>query len=178
MPVACQRNFSASRLSPVTPEGAWASPTPTYTLGPGCPYPVARDITFNVNGSPVNGATCGGVNRFLELGYGASAPDEVFLLRVATPGLMTFSLCGGADFDTVLYLRTQCDVPGTTLDYDDDGCGALQSRLSLDLPAGTYYLILDGYNSATDCGNYSLSVQRSENTATPTPTRTPTPTPP
>jgi len=177
-PVACQRNFSTPRLSPVTPEGAWASPTPTYTLGPNCPHPVARDITFNLDAGPVTGNTCNSTNRFMDLPYGTSAPDDVFLLRLDAPARVTFSLCGSSAWDTFVYLRLLCDQSSTTLARDDDGCGALRSRLTADLPVGEYYFILDGYSLATECGPYSFTVQREPTfTPTPVPTSTPTPTP-
>lgn len=176
LPLACQNNFTQTRLSPNTPVGVWASPTPTYTLGPGCPFPVYRDVTGNLNGAPVTGNTCDNPNRFLDTGYGVFAPDELFLFQVDVFSKVTASVCGGAAWDTAMYLRTACDQSSSTIVRDDDGCGTRESRLSADLLPGTYYLILDGFLNSSECGAYSLNLRRDPMTPTPTPTFPPTPT--
>lgn len=60
-------------------------------------------------------------------------------------------------FDTVLYLRSSCQDATTELDCNDDGSppGLTGSRIVQQLPAGTYYIYVDGIISS---GSYLLTV--------------------
>jgi|GEM_PF-1733406 len=97
-----------------------------------------------------------------------SSPDVVYQLTLSAPTMISIDLLGSA-YDTAVALVT---APGTNptdvllinddfyntpvnfVSYMDTGCNAV--------PAGTYYIIVGGYGSAS--GNYSISV-----TAAPTP---------
>ena len=83
-------------------------------------------------------------------------PSEEHLYQVSIPssGNWTFSLCDSA-YDTYLYVGTS--VCGAEVGADDDGCGTLQSELTANISAGTYYVAVEGYSSS-DCGNYILEI--------------------
>ncbi|MBU1069149.1 hypothetical protein KJ975_06205 [Myxococcota bacterium] len=57
-------------------------------------------------------------------------------------------------FDTVMYLRSACGDIQTELYCDDDSGPRRASRIEAELPAGTYYLIVDAYG---DDGEYTLT---------------------
>ena len=84
--------------------------------------------------------------------------DEQFEITIPYSGEWSFSLCDGADWDTVITLGTECC--GFDLGFDDNGCpGGLQSLLHFDvLEADTYFLNLEhvlGMNG----GVYSLIIR-------------------
>ncbi|MFH1436164.1 MAG: MXAN_6577-like cysteine-rich protein [Pseudomonadota bacterium] len=70
---------------------------------------------------------------------------------------VTFSLCGEADWDTVLYVRDACADEDAEVVCDDDGCDGLQSTITADLDPGLYYLWVDGWNGSA-CGGYTVNV--------------------
>ena len=101
-------------------------------------------------GRIVTGSTVGAGNIF-----GSPAPDHVYRFTVATAGAgYQLSTCGSG-FDT--WLRV-FDVNGVEVEGgDDDGpCG---TRTILDvagLPAGEYFLVVDGYSNSQ--GTYVLAM--------------------
>ncbi len=64
----------------------------------------------------------------------------------------------GTDFDTVLYLRAECDNPRSELTCDDDDGPDLGSRLELRLMPGVYTLILDAFEEGAD-EDYTLDLE-------------------
>jgi hypothetical protein len=83
-----------------------------------------------------------------------SSQDEIVQVDVPCNDTWTFSLCGGATWDTYLYLSNSCCGPSIAL--NDDACG-LQSEISTALTAGTYYITVEAFSSGTT-GAYTLSV--------------------
>jgi len=84
--------------------------------------------------------------------------DEFFTITIPFDGEWTFSLCGGADWDTVLALGSECC--GFDLGVDDDGCGegSLQSKLHFEyLSAGEYFLLLESKEPGAG-GPYTLTI--------------------
>ncbi len=77
--------------------------------------------------------------------------------RLTLGGARTVVLdTSGSTYDTVLYVRrSTCD--GIEVGCDDDSGTSTASRLSLDLAAGTYYVVVDAYTS-TSAGSYLLTV--------------------
>jgi hypothetical protein len=58
-------------------------------------------------------------------------------------------------------MRSRCDDPGTELACDDDGgscslCSRIPSSGTLTLDPGSYYMLMDGYSSAS--GPYTVQV--------------------
>jgi hypothetical protein len=84
--------------------------------------------------------------------------DEFFTITIPFDGVWTFSLCGGAEWDTVLALGSECC--SFDLGVDDDGCGegTLQSVLHFEsLAAGEYYLLLESKEPGGG-GEYTLTI--------------------
>jgi hypothetical protein len=88
---------------------------------------------------------------------GASGPDMVYRFTVATTRAVTFSTCGGAAFDTVLYAYAATCGSGTYIACADDSCG-VQSTITFTATAGvTYYVVMDGYGTAS-LGPFTLTI--------------------
>jgi hypothetical protein len=94
------------------------------------------------------------------LGYYSAAstgngPDVFYSFSLAAPSVMEFSLCGSS-YDTGIGIFA--DVAGELGDLvagNDDSCG-LQSYVLCELPAGDYFIAVDGFG--TSSGNYTLNV--------------------
>jgi len=141
------------------PPLAWCTPIPGN-----CVYPITADITVNINGAPVTGKTLPGDapgNFNGSNGLGTAGPDNVFSFTLCNIRHITISTCGGATWDTVLFLRgsdcTQNESDGRPLGYSDDDCG-MRSEISMWLDPGLYHVILDGYGGASASGDYSLYI--------------------
>ncbi len=89
---------------------------------------------------------------------GAGSPDAVFYLALAVDSGVDISTAGSS-FDTVLYITEAgpngASPPGAVRLCNDD-CFAADgaSHIQTSLPAGLYYVFLDGAGGA--CGNYVL----------------------
>ena len=86
-----------------------------------------------------------------------SSNDRVLEMEITCEGDYTISTCGGASWDTYLYLST-APCGGTLLSYNDDNCG-LQSSISSFLTPGTYYVTIEGYSSLSQ-GAFNLSITK------------------
>ena len=103
-------------------------------------------------------------------GAGARSEDAVYRLRLSSPRRVMLSTAG-SEYDTVLHVKRQSvplPAPGRDriivpptgpieVACNDDANGTLQSELLLDLPAGTYYVIVDGYDTLNR-GPFELTV--------------------
>ncbi len=79
------------------------------------------------------------------------APDAWYVITLDTQCTMTASLCGSS-YDTMLFFFDEDYIQQAG---NDDYC-SLQSQVSCLMPAGTYYVVVDGYS--TNSGAYTLSV--------------------
>ncbi|MDY7108314.1 MAG: hypothetical protein SYC29_06720 [Planctomycetota bacterium] len=86
-----------------------------------------------------------------------NSEDEQFTVEIPFTGEWSFSLCGGADWDTVLAFDP--DECCGFAEFDDNGCpSGFQSLLNFpELAAGTYYLNLEDV-SGQGGGDYTLTV--------------------
>jgi len=89
--------------------------------------------------------------------------DRTYAITVTCPGTYTISTCGGASWDTYLYLTTS-PCGGFTLASNDDFCG-LQSAITYFLSAGTYYVTVEGFSTTSE-GAYTLNVTGGDPTGT------------
>ncbi len=164
--LGCEQKYIQAPLAPPVPT---FTPTVTFTppAGPNanCALVPIRDLTGHVNAFPVLGDTTASTDNFSDLN-GVGAPDDLYVFTVFQTAYFNFALCGSANWDSFIYLRTQCGDSGTTLASDDDGCGSNLSQIFTILDPGVYYLIVDGLGTST--GAYQLQV-----TAGPTPTPEP-----
>jgi hypothetical protein len=112
-----------------------------------------EDAVEMVCGSTYEGDTSDDLNY-----VGNAAPDNFFFIDNTVPGnIVTFSLCGGATWDTYLRLYDNCPTdPGAVqLAFNDDFCG-LQSEITYTLDVATYWLVVEGFSSGS--GAYTLTV--------------------
>jgi V8-like Glu-specific endopeptidase len=81
-------------------------------------------------------------------------PERVYELNLRSSMNVDLQVVG---FDTVMYLRSECQDATSELDCNDDGSppGLTGSRIEQTLPAGTYYIYVDGFISS---GSYLLTV--------------------
>ncbi len=77
--------------------------------------------------------------------------DHTYEVLIPTDGEWTFSLCASS-YDTWLVIGTA--LCGEEVGWNDDFCG-LQSELTAFVPAGTYYVDVEGYSG---CGDYILEI--------------------
>ena len=92
-------------------------------------------------------------------GYGAGSADQVYVFTPETAG--TYQITLTAEYDSALYVVTDCGAIGTSCAGADDELGAgKKESLNLALEAGTtYYVIVDGWhNSADKSGAYTLTI--------------------
>jgi hypothetical protein len=114
-----------------------------------CAAPYLLDLAAGY----VLGSTTGASDDHVGSCVASTAAGEiVYLLELDSARRVTFETEG---FDTVLYLRSACADPFSELDCDDDDGPGRGSRLVVDLDAGTYYLLVDGYNEE---GDYTLAM--------------------
>ncbi len=85
------------------------------------------------------------------------APDQVLSLALLDPQRVVFDMEGSA-YETILDVREGATCPGTPV---ANGCfvgfGAQRSFLDLELAAGQYWIVIDGYNLAK--GPWDLDVR-------------------
>jgi len=113
-----------------------------------CPVVVSGGGTFT-------GSTSSAGDDYSGACGGSGGKDRVFYLLLPNDADVEIATAG-SDFDTVLYVRRD-DCDGTEVYCDDDGGFSLDSVISAMLPAGEYFIFLDGYSSGAD-GDFQLSV--------------------
>ncbi len=123
-----------------------------YTLnvsGVVCPPPPPADFSVTAPGS-WTGNTCGAVNDC----YLSPSEEHIYEVTIPNSGLWKFSLCNTPMWwNSYLTLgTTSCSDDVAT---DDNSCWPL-SEINVQIPAGTYYLGIEGYG--TSCGAYNLDI--------------------
>ena len=114
--------------------------------------PGGVDDSYTYNGDfTISGTTVGACNDCSL----RSSNDRVYAVNVTCAGSYTFSMCGGASWDTYLYLRTAA-CGGSSIAINDDACG-LQSSITANLQPGTYYIHVEGF-SVSSQGSFNMSV--------------------
>lgn len=93
------------------------------------------------------------------------APDHVYSFTLSAPMDVEIMSSG---FDTVLYVRTECEDESSEVACNDDASppGGFGSRIARRLQPDTYFLFVDGYHDSR--GDYGLTVSFSEITDTET----------
>lgn len=87
-----------------------------------------------------------------------SSNDRVLEMEITCAGNYTISTCGGASWDTYLYLST-APCGGSLIAINDDNCG-LQSSITTFLSVGTYYLTVEGFSSLSQ-GAFTVDISKS-----------------
>jgi hypothetical protein len=103
------------------------------------------------------------------VGESGFANDRVFYFYPPEAGTVTFDGCrSGHDYDSAVAIRSVCTGQSQQVAcVDDADCGGgrwtcgggTRSSVSEALPAGLYYVIVDGYGTTgCPCGSYRFSV--------------------
>ncbi len=161
------RTLTAGTVLGVVVDG-WSGGEGPYQLsvtsmGGGASNPQGGTVAV---GTPVNGTTTGGQNRFTpSCGAAASSPDNVWELTPTQSG--TYRIHVNSQYDAVVSLW---DERGAEVACNDDLNSTSESEVVVGLQAGrTYNVVVDGYNGAT--GDYQLLVSPDGSGA---PTQSPT----
>ncbi len=126
-------------------------PEPEMPPPPAC---AAGPDAVNV-GVPVNGTTAGESTTSANCRT-SSGPEAIYRLQVIGGGQVCLTT-EGSDFDTVLYVRTDCADADTEVGCNDDNAMGLRSTVELDAEVGvTYFVFVDGYGIGQ--GDYILTV--------------------
>ncbi len=123
--------------------GTWTSTISADAPGCNADFTVFAPVTISGN---TNGA--GNDCNF------RPSDDQTIEVIVLCDGFYTFSTCDSTFWDTWIYLSTDC-CSGLIVE-NDDVCGA-QSEVSAYLPAGTYYITVEGFFDFND-GEYTLII--------------------
>ena len=117
------------------------------------------DPLLAVTMASTTGTTVGAANNFTPTCTGATtgtAPDRVYLLTLQVPvASLTLDTTGSA-YDTTLSLTAAACAPVLGCD-DDAGPGNTSLLTRTNLTAGTYAVIVDGFNASA--GAYTLNVR-------------------
>jgi hypothetical protein len=119
----------------------------------------ADALTIGEGGGFYQGTTANAASDFsasCDFATPLGAPDQLLRLTLTAPRRVLLDM-RGSDFDTLLDVRRGPECPGDEL---AGACvvftGGDRSFLDLDLPAGDYFVQIDGYAGAT--GNWFLNV--------------------
>lgn len=142
----------------------------------GTSRPFGLCTTDDNNTFQPDGRMCNGMAR-------SDVGDQILTLTLTEPTRVTFELTDVDEsraIDTILYVRRTCDDPSSQILCADDvpcaastvdppacfdGVDVRQSRVTADLPAGTYYIVIDAFAYTTggvefECGRVQLRVDR------------------
>ena len=116
-------------------------------------------------GREVTGTTEGATNSLTATcGLTAASPDRVYALSITRPTRVRVDLFSA--FDGVVHIRSACSVDaGSQVACNDDvpgdagGAAERHSGLEVDLPRGSYFVVVDGYGAGA-AGTYRLLVSR------------------
>lgn len=118
-----------------------------------CESPIALTV-----GTPITGTTTGGQSRTQGSCVRGNAPERVYRIEVANRVQLGAVL--QSTYDGALYLLRECGQEQSELACNDDAPNTQRSQIDATLEPGTYYLVVDGYN--TEAGDYELIVSTSE----------------
>ncbi len=129
--------------------------TGSITIACPCIPSTSPDGAFTYNGPfTISGSTDGDCND-CDL---RPSNDQIYSIEIPCAGDYTFETCGGASFDTYLYLTDA--FCGNVIALNDDNCG-LQSSISTTLTPGTYFITIEAFSSLSE-GDFDLFVSGTE----------------
>jgi len=118
-----------------------------------------RALTVTLGTQVITGSTSNALHQATPTCNNTStAVEDVYAFTITTPTGIDARSFG---YDTVLHLRTTCDddAPAATIGCSDDSAppGDYGSRVAMLLQPGTYFLIVDGFDSS-QLGPYGLEI--------------------
>ncbi len=121
------------------------------------PPPTPCDFALDAEPGTLNGVLEGG-SDFQPSCTPDEGPDQLIRFQAPAAGTWIFDSTG-SEFDAVLYARAVC-AEAEELACDDDGAGALQGRLELELAQGDeVYVIIDSHGRV---GAWTLEISAAE----------------
>ena len=109
-----------------------------------------------VIGTPTRGDTRQGSNELTgSCIRGGDAPEIVYALTVEERGQVAVTI--NSDYDGALYLLGTCAEMRSEVTCNDDAPSTTRSRIEATLDPGTYYVVVDGFGSAS--GEYELMAE-------------------
>lgn len=148
--------YTLSSWSGVAQAGSAAvtSGAPSHAGGRGsCAAPLPLEL-----GRPVQGDTRAGANVLSGSCAENHAAEQVYQLRLESRSQVSAVL--QSTFDGALYLQRECGRRESELGCNDDNPDTTRSQLDLTLDAGTYFLVVDGYEDQG--GTYELIVSAAQ----------------
>jgi len=139
-----------------------------YTNGASCGSPLNFGaLSSGTTYSHVNSNRTNPAGSSADLGYsnvtGNAAPDVYYQFSIASPSAVVISTNNaGTNFDT--YLRLYNSGCATQLTFNDDFGGSVNSQISIDLCAGTYVFLVEGFSANT--GDFNVSINATSKPAT------------
>jgi hypothetical protein len=148
---------SASFFCPEVP--AMADYRAHIQCAPCAVQPCTPDTTITTIPASWTSTTCGAADD-CDLRIGE---DRIVRVVIPSNGFYQFSLCGGTNWDSYIYLTDSC-CAGTVIAEADEGCatGNLSQTECIQLAAGTYYLDIEPWDPTQqdpDCGPVTLLVE-------------------
>lgn len=129
-----------------------ANLTSEVTFSPAC----SADLTLIAPGSITSSTESASASCNFRSPVFSTIRDEIIEVIIPCDGDYTFSLCGSS-FDTWMAISNQCCfLPFAS---NDNYCSS-QSEMTVDLLAGTYYILVEGF-LWDDFGDYTLNVTSS-----------------
>ena len=130
----------------------------TVTFGPGSQPPPSDD-----HGNSFSSATSMSLNSSRNGRLEVNGDQDVFRVTVSESGTLSVSTSGGTDTVGALYDAAQVMLAQN----DDSGINGRNFGFDAAVSAGTYYVVVSGYDNATT-GNYTLDVSfTADNKTTP-----------
>ena len=140
---------------------------------PGCDR-AADDDEFNATAGacgstpvttlPADGIATGrfiadqGTSRLVSPDCGGTGPEVVYGVDVTRrTALLVSTDFAATTADTVVYVRSDCQDPGTEVACDDDAGSALASSLQVVVDPGVYYIVVDAHDHSVG-GDFELHV--------------------
>ncbi len=145
VPLSAPVDVPAGLVSLSAPVGA--SGNETYATAR-----AAGELTTRSTSASYSGNTCGMTNNYSGSCGAGTNGDAVFSFTLAATTRVLIDTFGSG-FDTSMDLR---NAAFAEVGCNDDAGGTRQSQLDVTLPAGTYYVVVDGWS--TNCGNYVLNL--------------------
>ena len=141
-------------------DGQYANSVGNYKLEVSCGYLDCSNAETLTCGQTVSGTNLYGADNVSLYSQGNyfnvenNGPEVVYTFSLVSPGNVTINL-SGFDQNLELFLLSSCDR-GTLLEHSTRS-GTLNENISRFLQAGTYYIVVDGYNGAVSDFDLSLS---------------------
>jgi hypothetical protein len=128
--------------------------------GDTCSSPIA--LTFSggtTKTASASGTTFGATNAHFPtscVSSSGSGKDRVYVFTTTAPGNFSATVTPSPGWDVGIHLRTSPCASGSLLVCKDDSASGSETISYSSLPAGTYYLWIEGYDPSAE-GDYSLS---------------------